>query len=83
MPPVAYDTLYTLRLRKMGDCCVVVSGIQSHVLRQLAKSRFYLIQDRGHRGHVVDVRGFHVDIYDGVAYAVHRAMLAVVETRPA
>ena len=79
MPPVANDTLYALRLQKMCNRCVVVSGVQSHILGQLAQPRFYLIQYLGHWGHVVDVRRFHMDVYDDVVGAVHRAVLAVVE----
>ena len=75
MPPVANDTLYTLRFQKMRNHCVVVSGIQPHILGQLSQPRFYLVQDLGHRGHVVDVRLFHMDVYDDVVGAVRRAVL--------
>lgn len=80
VPPVANDTLDSFLFQQMGDPGIVVSGIQSHVLRQLSQPRLNLVENFGERGDVVHIGGLDVDVDDHVALAVYRPVFAVMES---
>ncbi len=79
VPPVADYPLYSLPLQQVRDPRVVISRVQSHVPGQRAQSCFDFVEDLGQRSYVVDVCRLHMYIYNHVALAVHRAVLAVIK----
>ena len=79
VPPVANDTLDSFLFQQMGDPGIVVSGIQSHVLRQFSQPHLDLVENFGERGDVVKIGRLDVDVDDHVALAVYRPVFAVME----
>ena len=59
----------------MCNWCAVISGIQSHIFREMTKALLNLPENGWQRRSVIDVRWFHMYIDNHIVLTVYRAML--------